>query len=569
MFGTIRKHQNWLWAIIITIIILSFVVFFSPDIGRGGGGRRRTAQGEYGSIEGKPISVEEYRLAHDEARLAHFIRSGGQEWPSSRDEENLKRSAIERVFLDRKVREMNIEVSDEAVGRVASERFGNPPKDQLPTILARFEQEKLLPNRLNLGDFERFMRHEAALQQLYSAAGVTARLMNPKEAETMFRKEHQEAITEVALFTASNHLDKVKATPEDVSKFFTNNMAMYRVPERIQVAYVEFSATNYFAEADKRMAGITNFDAQIEDYYYKKGTNTFKGSNDVVLSAEEAKKKIKEDERQRQGLMEARRKAYEFAVELEAQPGSEKLETFEKFAAAKGLPIRLSEPFDRNSGATNFPPEFRAKAMMLKPEVAVQLTPITGEDAVYVIALKNRIPSEMPPFEKVQEKVTMDFKLGQARDLARQAATNFYASVTNALQAKRPFSDVVAQSNVKLIVPPPFSRSTTSLTNLDEKLRLEQLQHLAFENNLKPGDVSGIIPTVEGAMLMHLKEIRPVGDVKLRAELPEYLRRLQAYRQREAFGQWLRKQEEQARVVIPQPEMPVAPGGQRLPQRRS
>jgi len=568
MFGTIRKHQNWLWAIIITIIILSFVVFFSPDVGRGSGGRR-AAKGEYGSINGEAISVEDYRRGHDEARLAHFIRSGGQEWPSSRDEENLKRSAIERVFLDQKVREMNIEVSDEAVGRVASERFGNPPREQLPTILARFEQEKLLPNRLNLGDFERFMRHEAALQQLYSAAGMTARLMNPKEAETMFRKEHQDAITEVALFTASNHLDKVKATPEDVSKFFTNNMPMYRVPERIQVAYVEFPATNYFAEADKRMAGITNFDAQIEDFYYKKGTNTFKGSNDVVLSAEEAKKKIKEDERLRQGLLEARRKGYEFAVELEAQPGSEKLETFEKFAAAKGLPIKLSEPFDRVSGLTNFPPEFRAKAMMLTTNIAVQLTPITGEDGVYVIALKKRIPTEMPPFEKVQEKVTMDYKLQQARDLARQAATNFYASVTNALQQKRPFSDVVAQNNVKLIVPPPFSRSTTSLTNLDEKLRLEQLQHLAFENNVKPGDVSGIIPTAEGSMVMHLKELKAVDDAKLRAELPEYLRRLQAYRQSEAFGQWLRKQEEQARVVIPQPQMPVGPAGRMPPQRRS
>ena len=30
MFGTIRKHQTWLWAVIITLTIISFVVFFSP-----------------------------------------------------------------------------------------------------------------------------------------------------------------------------------------------------------------------------------------------------------------------------------------------------------------------------------------------------------------------------------------------------------------------------------------------------------------------------------------------------------------------------------------------------------
>lgn len=70
-------------------------------------------------------------------------------------------------------------------------------------------------------------------------------------------------------------------------------------------------------------------------------------------------------------------------------------------------------------------------------------------------------------------------------------------------------------------------------------------------------------------MVMHLKELKAVDDAKLRAELPEYLRRLQAYRQSEAFGQWLRKQEEQARVVIPQPQMPVGPAGRMPPQRRS
>jgi hypothetical protein len=568
MFGTIRKHQNWLWAIIITIIILSFVVFFSPDIGRGV--RTRAAKGELGSINGKAISVEDYRQAYAEARLAHFVRSGGREWPGTKDEEALHRGAIERVFLKQKLQDMNIEVSDEAVGRLVSERFGNPPREQIQNVLAHFEQEQLLQNRLTLTDFERFMRHETALQQLFNTAGITARLMNPKEAELLYRKEHQDAFTDVALFSASNYVDKVKVSPEDINRFFTNNMALYRVPERIQVAYVEFPATNYLAEADKQIAAITNFAAQVEEYYYKKGTNTFTDTNGVVLSADEAKKRIKEEERLRQGLREARRTAYQFGNELEAQPQAEKLETFEKFAAAKGLPLKLTEPFDRVSALdTNFPPEFRARAMSLTTNVAVLLTPITGENGVYVIALKNRNPSEMPPFDKVREKVTMDYKLQQARDLARQAATNFYAGVTNALPQKKQFSEVAAQQNVKLITAPPFSRSTTSLTNLDEKLRLEQLQHLVFEGNLKPRETTGLVPTADGMMIVHLRELKPVDEAKVQAELPEYLRRMQAYRQNEAFSQWFHKQKEQARVMAPPRETPAGSQGQTPPQRRS
>ena len=75
MFGTIRKHQNWLWIVIITVIIISFVVFFSPDVKLGA---NRTTGGESGSINGKPIPAEEYQEAYEEAKLSHFMRTGGR-----------------------------------------------------------------------------------------------------------------------------------------------------------------------------------------------------------------------------------------------------------------------------------------------------------------------------------------------------------------------------------------------------------------------------------------------------------------------------------------------------------
>ena len=33
MIGTLRKHSQWLWGIIITVVIVTFVIFFSPDAG--------------------------------------------------------------------------------------------------------------------------------------------------------------------------------------------------------------------------------------------------------------------------------------------------------------------------------------------------------------------------------------------------------------------------------------------------------------------------------------------------------------------------------------------------------
>jgi len=395
---------------------------------------------------------------------------------------------------------------------------------------------------------------------------MTAKLLNPKEAEILYRTENEQAFTEVALFSASNHIDKVAANPADVGRFFTNRMALYRVPERTRVAYVEFPATNFLAEADKHIAGITNFDAQVEDYYYQKGTNAFLGTNGLPLSLADAKQQIKEELRHQSAMIEARRKANLFGTAAMEQPQADTLATFEKFAAAQGHQIKVTEPFDRVTGLdTNFPAEFRQKALTLNTNAAVVFNPIIGENALYVIALHSRVPSEMPSFDKIQDKVTTDYRQQQALELARKAATNFQATVTNALQQKKSFADAAKEQNVTLITPLPFSPSTTSLTNLDSRLNLRTLQQFAFE--MKPGDVSRIVPSADGAMLVHLRERKPADEGKMQTELPEFVRRIRVYRQNEAFNQWLRKQIEQARVTPPQRETGT-PGqpGQGIPQ---
>jgi hypothetical protein len=554
MFGTIRKHQQWLWILIITVIIVTFVFFFSPEGVQLGG---RPKDPIFGSIGGRPISQEEYLQGFNEARLSHFMRSGGREWPDNDEnsQRTLERDAVFRVFINQKLKEMGISAGDEALGRLVRERLGNFPP-------AEFERQHLLPQRLTLLDFERFMRQEAALQQLVNTAGLSAKLLNPKEAEILFRKENEQAITEVALFSASNQIAQVTVNPAELGKFYTNRMPVYRIPERIRVAYVEFPATNFFADADKQIAGLTNFEAQVEEFYYQRGTNNFKGTNDTILSAAEAKEKIKADTRKEFALVEARRKANQFGTALMEQPQADTLASFEKFAAAQGYTVKLTEPFDRSTGLdTNLPPEFRQKAFTLNTNAAVAFNPILGSDAVYVIALHSRIPSEMPPFEKVQDKVATDFKQQQALELARKTATNFYAVVTNAVLQKKAFADVAKQQNVTLITPPPFSPSTTTLTNLDPRINLRALQQFAFD--MKPGDLTGIVPIADGAIIMHLAGRKPVDDAKLKAELPEFLNRIRLYRHNEAFNAWFRKQVEQARVVPPQRDLtPTPPAGQ-------
>lgn len=552
MFGTIRRHQNWLWFVIITIIIISFVVFFSPDVNFGAGGRRES--GQHGSINGQPVKDTDFYPALREARINHLFRTG--QWPGNEEsaQESLRRDALSRVFLIGKLKELDIQVSDEAVAHLTRERLGR----DLAQNIGRFVKEHLEPNGSDMETLERYLRHEAGIQQLVHVASSSAKLLQPREAEMLYRKENERLTAEVALFWASNYLDRVAITNDAVNQYFTNNMARYRLPERIQIAYVPFYASNYYAQADKLMAERTNLNNAIDQEYFRKGPESFKDEKGEKLSEADAKAKIKDEVRQEFSITEARREAAKFGDEL-YQQNVMKTEAFEKIAADKSLEAKVTEPFDRLKGleGTDFPPEFRQKAFALTDQQPVNVNSIRGSNAVYVIALKKRIPSEMQPFDSVKDKLTHDYKYDKAQQMARQEGQAFQGSLSNALAQGKSFADLATAANANVIAVPEFTPSTTTLTNLDTRINYRTLQNTAVD--LKKGQASNFIPLMEGGMVIYLRDRQPVPDEKVKEELADYIAKLRLYRQNEAFNQWFRKEAEQARVTAPQKETPQQP----------
>jgi hypothetical protein len=549
MFGTIRRHQQWLWIVIIAVIIISFVIFFSPDVNLMGA-RGRAAQGDFGSINGKPITRDEFISGFEEARLNHFFRSGG-EWPKPDDatQDNLKRDAIYRIFLIKKLDEYDVKVSDEAVARLTRERLGRELADNIGRFVAEFLQKE----GISMQELERYLRHEAGIQQLVNVAASSARLLNPKEAERLYRTENEAMKTEVAAFWGSNYLDKVTVTNEALGTYYTNNMAKYRIPERIQAAYVAFPVTNYFAEADQQLAQVTNLNALIDEVYLKRGADTFKNEKGEKLPEADAKARIKEDERRGLALREAHRKASVFGTEIYNQ-NITNVAAFEKVAADNKLEVKVTEAFDRTKGLdeTNFPPIFRQRAFQLTDQQPLSVQPIVGSNAVYIIALKNRIPSQMQKFDEVKDKVVADYKYDRALQMARQEGQTFATTITNSLAQNKPFEQVAKAANAVVISVPEFTASTTTLTNLDTRINFRTLHNVA--SDLKKGQASSFIPTGDGGFVVYMSDRIPVTDDKLKQNLPEFLSRLRLYRQSEAFNQWFRKEAEQARLTIPQSE---------------
>jgi len=551
MFGTIRKHQKWLWAVIITLTIISFVIFFSPYSKMNSGVRR---SGNYGSINGQRVTDQDYINAYREVDLAHFLMTGRWMHDDRKDSRSdPEREVYQWLLLVQKQEQLGIHVGDDAAAQTAQQMMRSFERQGIssPSV---FIQKVLQQNGLQLEDFERYVRHFVGVQELISSFGLSGRLITPQEAKALYERENQELATEAVFFSASNYLASVQATPEAISQFYSNRVNNYAIPERVQVSYVQFAVTNFLPQAEAQLS--TNLNELVDMNYQRLGTNAFADAK----SPEEAKAKIKEQLLKNQALGEARKKAMDFAnVLFDLKPS--RPENLQELAQTNGLVAGVSTPFDREEGPREFEggPDFAKSAFSLTTDDPFG-GPIIGRDGVYIIALLKRLPREIPPLDQIRDRVTEDYKFSQAMSLARQAGMTAYQALTNGLAQGKPFTNVCAEANIKPMQLPPFSLSTRALPEVEEFVGLDQLKRAAFST--APGKLTPFQPTSDGVMIVYVKAKLPVDQAKMQSELPTFVNNARRVRQQEAFDLWLRHEVEVGLrdTPIARPKAPPALG---------
>jgi peptidyl-prolyl cis-trans isomerase D len=537
MFRFFRKH-SWILIVTLSLTIISFVFFMGsgPSRMRGGGGG---GSDDLGSINGKKVTEPDFHAANNEVKL-YFLFHYGQ-WPEKVP--NVSSEAVEqetyvRLLMIQKADELGIYIGDDSVEAFASEMLRSAELARALGIRGQsvpmgvFVEHILEPEGLTAADFERFARHALVFQQLAQAMGLAGELITPQEATAIYRREHQELSAQAVFFSASNYLSQISVTPAAVGQFYTNYLATYRLPDRVQVSYVAFETSNYFAAAEQKI-GSTNLDIQVEGIFHQGGLDAVPDAK----TPEKAKAKIREALIRNQALDAARVEANEFAAAV-FNLNPTRPENLATVAKQKGLTVHETAPFDSQFG----PEEFVAPAEFTK--TAFQLTldepragPVAGPDAFYVIALEKQLPSEIPPLEKIRDRVMQDFRHEQALLVAQQIGTNFADGLAASLAAGKSFASVCVAAGLKPEVLPPFSLSTQELPELDGRADLNQLKQTAFTTPV--GHASGFSQTPDGGLIVFVQSQLPLDSSQMNAELPQYAAQIRRARQNEFFGEWL------------------------------
>ncbi len=529
MTGIIRKHQGWLLAVVSTFVVLSFVAFGPTTSARMGdilGGLlgRRQATGAFGSLGGKPIDRQAFLDARRCILLDYLLRTGSL--PDGKQANfNESRETYNFLFVEAKADQMGIEVSPKTCASYARDVLGPATFDTL--------KEKLLqPQGFTVEDFERFVRHAVRMQQLTSVAGVTGRLVTPAEAESLYRKEHEEVSTSIVFFNASNFVDKVTLEDGKLAQYYTNFQANYAIPVRRVVEYVEWPATNFLASAKTI---LTNLETIVEGNY-KQGTNFYKEAK----TADEAKALVRQEALHGQAMVLARKAAADFAAELDRQPHA--LPSLAAFAKTKGLTVATTEPFDQDNG----PARLGASRKFLQEAFSHTADePFTGAvegaEGYYVLGFKSQVDSTIPPLKDVLAKVTADYKQMQAAQLARDLGNTFATSVTNGLAQGKTFAALVKEFGFKAENPPPFSLSTREFpAEFESRINLNLLKQIG--SVIETGKASPFIPTAQGGVVVYNAAKVPITPEKLKTELPAFLTYLRQVRANDAANQWFSKQ---------------------------
>jgi hypothetical protein len=538
MIGTIRKHSKWLWWFIAGLTIISFIYWGAAPATRNSGGARGGAS-DLGSIAGRKVTPEAYYGAQNEVDLYHWLRF--RQWPD-RDPNysaaDRQRDTYVRLLLIQKGQDLGIYVGEDAVVTAANEILSNPGLAQALGVdgqtvpMDGFVRAILQPRGLTAADFETFVQHDLVIDQLREAMGLPGELITPQEAAAVYQRQNQELSAQIVFFSASNYLASVPVTSDAVGQFYTNYLAEYRLPDRVQVSYVAFTVSNFMAGAEQELSH-TNLNDQVEAIYSRYGTNAVPDAK----TPEEAMAKIRDLVIEQQALTDARRQADDFAnaVFNLDPPQPENLATV---ARQKGLTVHLTAPFGQEYGPEEFtaPEAFTKAAFGLTPDEPLA-GPIISRDAVYVIALAKQLPSEIPPLSRIRDRVTQDYQLHEATLRAQQAGTNFVLKLQIGVMAGGSFSSICSAAGLHAEKLSPFSLSTSDLPELGNRATLEQLKSAAFAASV--GQASDFVTTDDGGFIVYVKARLPIDTTAMNANLPQFAAVIRQQRQLAAFYNWL------------------------------
>ena len=351
-----------------------------------------------------------------------------------------------------------------------------------------FYLQVLQQNGYKPSDFEDMQRRRMVagkVQQLVRS-GVH---VGDQELKDRFRYENERLNLRFVRVPASEFINQVTLSDDDVQKYFAENQEKYRAPQRVRVKLIDFRPQDFAEQVTPSEADVqAYYDAHLEDYRRPEEVRARHILFKVAPDASDADK--------------AAARAQAEDVLAKAKGGAD----FAELAKQHSQDVTASNGGDLGKfGRGVMAPSFESAAFALQPG---QISDIVETPfGLHVIKLEEKQPEHTEPLEAVHASIVEALKTQQARQIALQKVE----AAHDALLDGKDIAQVAADAGLNVQTPPPFARNEP-ISGLGPR---PELAKLAFAS--EPGEVGEIVTETPGYAVFTVEEYIPSAIPELSA----------------------------------------------------
>lgn len=495
------RHGKIFFGIFTFIIIICFVYYFSPGVSgdlffRGTG----SPNAKYGSFMDEEITYGDLEQARRDVSMFQMAQTGSRMNVSEQEafQFAVLRKAADNFGMTLSERELAAKISSLPLFQTPDGAFSQAKYDD-------FRKAYLAPNGIGVQEFEAALADFCRVAKMLNEASDGI-ILSDAELEQKTAGLQETFAFRVVSFTPDAFLSSVSATDQEVEAEYKANDGAYLTDAKngglLAVAPYEITVKPVAAK-------------QVSDYYemnkddYKTPDGKVKDFKEVSSSIRKMLEtnvdKTKSLERMREFYKLLRDARFSDPDEYAKDPGK----IFAEAAEKTGLKIIPIENVTSQTKPTADLDELTISRINSMKKIGTFSSALSRKEDSAVFLLTKREEPVKAPFQAVKEKVKQDLLKRKARAAMNETAS---AMLLKFRESKNPAADlekIVADSHGTV-------GKKTELTR--EQMLFANDPALAAATDVKPGSLTQIIPTPNGAVAIFLEKRIPAAKEKIEAE---------------------------------------------------
>lgn len=519
-------QSRTVWYIILGIIVISFVGFFTPTMRSTDKQPREKNAGE---LFGEKVSHDEYRRAYQNTYIWYILTSGRMMPVNDELAAALQQQAWLRVAALRKAQADQITVADEEIVQQIQRMpvFAGQSGTFDPAVYRAVLQQI----GLSAPQVENVFREQIGLYKLMYRP-VQAALISPYELKRAYHLYTDRVVLDYAVVQRSEIEKEVAVSREEAEALYAENPDAFRMPDKVRVTYVEFPVANYLDQAEiPEGAALNIYNENIEDY-------RIESTGEVSIVEYTPFEEVEEDINARLRRTAARRLAAAAAADLvvATSPKAEgEQPDFNGAAAAAGLSVKTLPAFGPLDELESIDPSapFRQAAFGLQDDAYSSFSdPVVGRDSVYVLNLAQRYESFIPAFDAVEKEALEAARTRAVNVALAQRALEIQTAVQEAAESGKRFRDIAGSFGLTVSTTEEFDVSTELESDYADQL-------IEISLGVEAGEICEPVPVEDGVLIAYVAERKSTdADLGLPAIRDELIRTLSQSRAQRLGSDW-------------------------------